>query len=59
MTENHNPKITANWREVAGQPAPVWSRLWARLLQKKGEAPPAADNCNAPKGDEGEKGEPL
>lgn len=53
MKSNPEPKVTVEWQPVAGELAPAWRRLWARILQKKDSS--SADNCNGPKGDEGEK----
>ena len=49
MGKNHNLKITTNWRPVAGQPSPLWRRLWARLLMdKKGKPASQAAAEDAP-----------
>lgn len=46
------PKVKTKWQLVAGQPSPLYRKLWSRLLQVKREDPPTG-------GDEGEKEKSL
>ena len=36
MTKEDSQQVSVNWTH--GKPSPLWHRLWARLLIKKGAA---------------------
>ena len=40
MEKNPNPKVIVNWRPIAGEPSPLWRRLWTRILMNKKRTPP-------------------
>ena len=39
MAPKHNPKVVVHWRQVRGEPSPIWRRLWAKLLADKKTSP--------------------
>jgi hypothetical protein len=41
--EKPNIKVTVKWQRIEGEPPPLWSKLWDKLLapRKKNGLPPA------------------
>ena len=40
MKSNPRLKVIVDWRPTAGEPSPLWRRLWTRLLLNKKGTPP-------------------
>ena len=46
MSDNHNLKITTNWRPATAGPSHLWRKLWARLVANKKGTPPATHEAS-------------